>query len=121
MHELALCQSIERIVGRVAPGREVLAVELDVGELRQVVPEALESCWRLLTAETALAGSRLVIRSRPAILRCQACAATTRLSGPPLLRCAVCGSTGVDILSGEEFLVRSLEVEEKDGAVPPSR
>jgi len=121
MHEVSLCQSIVRIVGRAARGRRVAVVDVDVGELRQVVPETLEFCWTLVTVGTALSGSRLAIRRLPGILCCRDCAATTRVAGPPLLRCGACASTAVDILGGEEFMVRSVEVEDEDGTVPPSR
>ena len=41
MHAVALSRQLARIVSRNAAGREVLEVELEVGHLRQVVPEAL--------------------------------------------------------------------------------
>ena len=121
MHELSLCQSIGRIVSRVAAGRKVVVVEVDVGDLRQVVPETLARCWSLVTDGTALGSSRLAVRTLPAVVRCRACGAEGGLAEAPLIRCGVCGSSAVDILSGEEFLVRALELEDSHGAVPPSR
>jgi len=119
MHELSLSQSIGRIASRAAAGRTVVTVEVDVGELRQVVPETLERCWALVTEGTPLDGSRLAIRSLAALVECRECGARTGLAQAPLIRCGACGSPAVDILSGEEFLVRSLEVEDSDGAFPP--
>ena len=57
MHELSLCQSILGIVDRARAGRTVEAVELKIGQMRQVVPETLVFCWGLVTESTGLDGS----------------------------------------------------------------
>ncbi|MDR0283830.1 MAG: hydrogenase maturation nickel metallochaperone HypA [Propionibacteriaceae bacterium] len=112
MHELALSRSIASIVARAAEGRRVAVVELAVGDLRQVVPSTLERCWALLCAGTALEASRLAIRRCPGVIRCDDCGATTRLAELPILRCEACQSTTVHIVSGEEFLVTALQLED---------
>ena len=119
MHELALCRSIERIVRRAADGRKVAVVELDVGELRQVVPTTLESCWALLSEGTRLAGSQLAVRRVPAVIACDDCGAGTRLVAVPILRCGSCDSAEVRVVSGEEFMVTAIQLEVSDGAIPP--
>ena len=112
MHELSLCQSIEHIVQRSAGARKVAVVELDVGELRQVVPATLESCWALLSeGQPLLQGSRLAIRRIPGVLHCDDCGAETTLDEAPILRCGSCASTAVRIVSGEEFMVTALQLE----------
>ena len=119
MHELALCRSIEQIVRRAAAGRKVAVVELDVGELRQVVPTTLESCWALLGEGTELAGSQLAIRRIPGVITCDDCGADTQLVALPILRCGSCASTAVRIQRGEEFMVTAIQLEVQDGAFPP--
>lgn len=52
MHEVALSRQLARIVSRNAAGREVLEVELEVGHLRQVVPEALHFAWSAVRKNT---------------------------------------------------------------------
>ncbi|MDR1294384.1 MAG: hydrogenase maturation nickel metallochaperone HypA [Bifidobacteriaceae bacterium] len=68
MHELSLCRSIYTIVRRAVPDRRVVAILLDVGALRQVVAPTLEYCWRIVTEDTALAGSDLRVRTIPGAL-----------------------------------------------------
>jgi hydrogenase nickel incorporation protein HypA/HybF len=114
MHELSLCRSIERIVSRAAGSRRVHEVEIDIGALRQVVPATLEHCWSLVTRGTALADARLVVNDIAATLRCRECAASTVLSDSPVMMCS-CGGYDVDVVSGEEFAVRSIEVEGDHG------
>lgn len=110
MHELALCGSILRIADRARAGRPVAAVNVRVGRLRQVVPETLEHCWGLVVAGTPLAGSRLVFEQVPVTLRCRACGAVTTVGRDPVLACASCGSADTGVLTGEEFLVDSLDL-----------
>ncbi|MDR0783662.1 MAG: hydrogenase maturation nickel metallochaperone HypA [Propionibacteriaceae bacterium] len=112
MHELSLARSIEAIVWRVAGERAVSVVELDVGELRQVVPETLEACWGMLCAGTPLSGSRLEVRRIPGVIHCLECGTETRLGSAPILRCNSCAKQSVEIVSGEEFMVTAVQLEE---------
>jgi len=111
MHELSLCRSIEKIVRSNAGDRQVAAVELDVGELRQVVPSTLKHCWTVVCEGTPLESSRLEIRRIPGVIECSDCGARTTLTGAPILRCDSCGSAAVRVVSGEEFIVTALQLE----------
>lgn len=108
MHELSICAAIARIVEEHAAGQPVEIVRIDVGHLRQVVPETLRYSWELVVADTPLAGSVLEVNHIPLVVRCATCGESTTLD-QPVLRCA-CGSTDVTLTSGEELLVRSLEL-----------
>ena len=107
MHELSICTAISKIVDEHADGRSVQRVLLDIGHLRQVVPDTLRYSWEIVVADTDLAGSELVINHVPAVIACRACGSTTTID-VPVFRCT-CGSTDVDVTSGQELLVRSLE------------
>jgi hydrogenase nickel incorporation protein HypA/HybF len=109
MHELSICASVATIVTEHAAGRPVEAVRLDVGHLRQVVPETLRYSWDIVVAGTPLDGAALEINHIPAVLACRACGASTTID-VPVLRCGTCNSLEVDLTSGEELLVRSLEL-----------
>ncbi len=114
MHELSLCQSIYGIVERASEGRQVIAVELAIGQLRQVVPDTLVHCWRLITEETALAGSRLDIDHIPVSLRCRRCLGETTMDDEVSIACGRCGSVDTTVIGGEELLVTAVEVEDED-------
>ena len=107
MHELSICTSIARVVEEHAAGRPVERILLDVGHLRQVVPETLRYSWEIVVTDTSLAGSSLEITHVPAVIDCRTCGTETTIT-VPVFRCA-CGSTEVDVTSGRELLVRSLE------------
>ena len=111
MHELSLCDAILAKALQNADGRAVTQVTVRIGHLRQVVPDALQFGWQLLTEATALKGTVLEIQEVPAIVQCKDCGAETNLA-MPILMCGTCDSFEVGLLSGEEFLVVSMEVVE---------
>jgi hydrogenase nickel incorporation protein HypA/HybF len=120
VHELSLCRSIRSIAEEARAGRTLLSVHLQVGQLRQVVPQTLEYCWELVTDGTPLSGSALVIDHVPVVLECISCAATTTVAHQLVLTCAACGSGAVQMLSGEEFMVTSVDVVPVDSALVDS-
>ena len=112
MHELSLCGSIFTIVDRAAAGREVSVVHVQVGKLRQVVPDSLRYCWTIVSDDTALAGSVLDIDSIDITLACQDCGELSAVEHELILVCAACGSRMVTVATGEEFFLTSLDLAE---------
>ena len=112
MHELSVCGSIAAIVMRRAVGREVRTIHVRIGQLRQIVPDTLVYCWDLVSADTALAGSRLEVESIPARIRCRACDRTAELGDLPVFACGGCKGIDVEVVSGEEFLITALDLAE---------
>jgi hydrogenase nickel incorporation protein HypA/HybF len=111
VHELSLCDAIVGTTMKHADGRAVKKVTVRIGHLRQVVPDALQFGWELLTESTDLKGAELVIEQVPATVSCNECAAETTLD-MPIFVCGVCGSFEVKLLTGEEFLIVSMDVAE---------
>jgi hydrogenase nickel incorporation protein HypA/HybF len=111
VHELSVCEAIVGTAVQRAGGRAVTEVTVRIGHLRQVVPDALQFGWEMLTGDTELKGSRLVIEQIPAKVACRVCQCETTLD-VPILMCGACESFDVSLLSGEEFLLVSLEVKE---------
>lgn len=111
MHELSICRSIVDVVARHADGREVRAVHLRVGALRQIVPDTLLYCWTLVNAETALADTQLNVEAVPAEVRCRGCDHHQTLTDAALV-CASCGGRDIEIVAGEEFLITTLDLAE---------
>src|SRR5580693_6914090 len=109
MHEHSLCDAILAKALQNADGRPVTQVTVRIGHLRQAVPDALQFGWQLLTEATSLKGTELVVEEVPAIVKCEDCGAETNLD-MPILVCGTCDSFEVKLLSGEEFLVVSMEV-----------
>jgi hydrogenase nickel incorporation protein HypA/HybF len=111
VHELSLCDAIVGKAAKHAGGRTVKQVTVRIGHLRQVVPDALQFSWEVVTDLTALKGAELVIEQIPAVIECNECGVRTTLD-LPILACGSCQSFEVKLISGEEFLVVSMELAE---------
>jgi hydrogenase nickel incorporation protein HypA/HybF len=113
MHELALSSAIVNTVAKHAGGRRVSTVNLRVGRLRQVVPDTLEFYFEFVARDTVCEGARLIQEVIDARLRCKPCAYEWDIE-IPAFRCPKCGGSDVEIASGNEFEVESIEVEEAE-------
>ncbi len=112
MHELSLCRAIADIATRHAGARGVDVIHVQIGQLRQVVPDTLVFCWSLVTAQTAMDGSVLEVERIAALLRCRHCGAESELADSFAFVCQACGSLDVAVLTGEELLVTAVELAE---------
>lgn len=111
MHEMSITQEIIDLCLKHTTGRRVLSIDVEIGELTSVMPEAVEFCFEACTRETLLEGASLNIFKTPGIAQCNECNATnpiTELYG----ECQKCGSSQMIIISGEELRVREIEVED---------
>lgn len=111
MHEMSITQGIIDICEQHAGGRRVLSLEVEIGDLSGVVPEAIEFCFQACSQGTLLEGARLGIIRIPGRGRCQECGGDTPIS-TMFDPCARCGGYRVTIETGEEMRVREIEVDE---------
>lgn len=112
MHELSICRSIYDIADRAREGRAVETIHLQLGQLRQVVPQTLVYCWALVSEGTGLDGSSLDVDHIPIRLRCTDCAAETVITETLVLTCGECRSGAISVLAGEEFMLTSMDLKE---------
>jgi len=113
VHELSLCQAIAGVVKPHAAGRRVDVVRLQVGALRQVVPDTLLFCWTIVRDHEDMAEAELELELVPAEVKCRACGAQSEIASRWSVMCPQCDSGDVEVVRGEEFLVTSLEVSER--------
>ena len=109
MHELSLAQAILGHVESRAHGRPVRRVQVRIGYLRQVVPDSLSFAWEMLTDDTDLAGTELVVEHIPAVVHCRVCDRDTTLDWP-VLACAGCEGHDVSLRQGDELDVATIDV-----------
>ncbi|MFZ0091678.1 MAG: hydrogenase maturation nickel metallochaperone HypA [Solirubrobacteraceae bacterium] len=117
MHELSLSGAIVNTVVKHAAGRRVTAVDLRVGRLRQVVPDTLEFYFTFVARGTVCEGATLVQEVIDGVLACDGCGHRWTLD-VPAFRCPECGGASVAVVSGNEFEVESIEVEEAECIAP---
>lgn len=111
MHEMSITQGIIDICEQHAGGRRVLSLEVEIGELSGVVPEAVEFCFEACSRGTLLEGARLNILRVPGRGRCRECGADMPLA-MVFDACRSCGGYRVVVEAGKEMRVREIEVEE---------
>jgi hydrogenase nickel incorporation protein HypA/HybF len=110
MHELSLCRAIADIATARAGERTVSVVHLEVGQLRQVVPDTLTYCWALVVEDGPLSGSRLEIRRIDAAVRCRTCGAEHVVGDSMSFACRACAGIDVAVVAGEELHVCALDL-----------
>jgi hydrogenase nickel incorporation protein HypA/HybF len=116
MHELSICQALMEEVGRVAReqrARRILSVTVRIGPLSGVEPALLESAYPLASAGTPAADSKLILERAEVRVQCLECGAESQATSTRLL-CRTCGHWRVRVLSGEELLLASVELERDD-------
>lgn len=111
MHEMSITQGIIKLCLEHAGGRRVRSLEVEIGELGNVVPEAIEFCFEACSRETLLEGASLNIIRVAGVGQCRECGKNTPLS-ELYAPCSLCGSNRVTILTGEELRVREIEVDD---------
>lgn len=113
MHELSLCQAIAGVVKPHAAGRRVDIVRLQLGALRQVVPDTLLFCWTIVRDHEDMPEAELELELVPAEVLCRACGQQSEIASKWSVMCPQCDSGDVSVVRGEEFLVTSVDVSER--------
>ena len=108
MHELAITESIVAAVVERMPDTTVRRVRLEIGRLSGVVPDAVRFCFDLVAAGSPVEGARLEIDEPPGRARCRSCGCAFAVEGLVVL--CPCGSADVEVVGGDELLVRAVEV-----------
>ncbi|HEX3027164.1 MAG TPA: hydrogenase maturation nickel metallochaperone HypA [Clostridia bacterium] len=114
MHELAMVEGIYTVINEKMKEydvRKIKQVKLMVGELTGVEDETMKACFEMYVEETPLEGADLVLIRVPTKVRCRTCGNEyeTKI---PFAKCAVCGNKNIQIISGKELYIDSLEVED---------
>lgn len=110
MHELSLCHAIVGVVKPYAAGRHVEVVRVQIGALRQVVPESLSFCWSLVRDHESMPDAELELEFVAAEVNCHSCGQYSEITSRWSVCCPQCESADVEVVRGNEFLVTSLDV-----------
>ena len=120
MHEFSIAEALAAQVLRHAPpGARIREVEIRVGVLRGLEPEAMAMSWEAVTMDTPLAGASLVMDVRPWQISCSRCGRQWT-SDTPYNVCA-CGNETPTPEGGDDLDLISMTIEEDDDESPPDR
>ena len=113
MHELSIAMRlVESLEEELAKERDltVTTVNLRIGALTGLVPEALEFSWEVASEESRLKGSKLCIETVDASGYCPECRQERTISNLQSFRCPVCMSPIKQVTGGHELEILTLEV-----------
>ena len=110
MHELSIVMSILDIANETVSKHQatgVEAIELDIGAIAGIEPDALDFAWQAAIPGTVLADAERAIHHIPGQGKCLECEITFNM--PSLYtHCPVCGGYFTDVVAGKELKIRSL-------------
>ena len=112
MHEVSIAQEIIEIVRDYIPGDngiKVKSVKVALGEFSNILPDALSFGFEVLTDNTELKGTELIINKIPLTVSCMQCKEISTLD-EPFFFCKKCESPNVEILTGTEMNVTEIEL-----------
>lgn len=114
MHELSITESILDIAVKEAKrnnAKSVASIHITIGELSSIVPECVQDYFDLVSEDTVAYKAKLIFTTIPAMIKCSECGRESRLEHFRL-RCPDCQSQKVQIISGKEFYVDKMEIED---------
>jgi hydrogenase nickel incorporation protein HypA/HybF len=121
MHELSVAQALVEQVETLIDQHQANAavrIRLRIGPLSGVVPELLASALPLAAAGSRLEAAELDLVSAPIRVRCETCGAESEAAMNRLL-CAACGDWHTRVVSGDELLLESVELDLREDAPAP--
>ena len=113
MHELSITEHLLDHCIREAKKRhaeKIRVIRLCIGQLNGLVPDCIQIYLDMLSEGTIAEGAHIEAEFLPVKVRCRDCGRDGEIT-PHHLACPHCGSLRLQILSGKEFYIKSMEVD----------
>ena len=113
MHELSICQSLMTQIENIAlenNAQSVTSVVIAMGPLSGVEAQLLKNAYPIASAGTIAENAELIINELPIRVKCNQCGSETDAL-PNKLVCKECGDWRTTLLSGDELILMSVELE----------
>jgi hydrogenase nickel incorporation protein HypA/HybF len=111
MHELSLAHRLIEILADEMSKRGWTKVEnvcLKIGQMTQILPDALRFGFSYLSEETSLEGAELIVETVSSRGRCMTCGKDFPIQNWTYV-CPSCNRTDIHIISGKEFLISGID------------
>ncbi len=119
MHELAICQSLMEQVEGIAIERNaqcVTSIVIAMGPLSGVEVQLLKNAYPIASAGTIAEDAELIIEHLPIKVKCTQCGSESDAL-PNKLICKQCGDWRTTLVSGDEMILMSVELEKTKDSV----
>ncbi len=113
MHEMTIAVELLRELESLVKTNNVKRVTeftVSAGQLRGIVPEALDIAFASLAEGTFAAGAKLNLEFVPTIAQCQQCNNTFQ-PGEDYYLCPKCNKADVEIIEGNDIILKSVTCE----------
>jgi len=114
LHELGLTQGVLDIAVEHAKKNnadKILRVNVKAGEMVTVIDDSMQFFFEYLSTDTIAKGASLVIEHVPVVVRCLSCGEQSKVNKLEIYTCPKCKEHTVELISGKEFFVDSIEIE----------
>lgn len=121
MHELSITKSIldySLKEAKKVQATKIRAIHLLLGPFSGIVPECIQMYMELLAEGTIAQGVKIQAKILPLKVRCRDCGRESEITRRHIA-CPFCNSLKLQILSANDFIIESLEVD-TDGDQSPS-
>ena len=121
MHELPITQNILQIAlnyGAQSQATRITDLYLVIGQLSSVIDESIQFYWPIISKDTLAENARLHFKRIPARLECSQCGTVFGLDDGQLTTCPQCDSSQIKIISGKEFQLESIGIEQDNSTDP---
>jgi len=112
MHEFSICQQLIRQVKDILHQNQAASVELiklQIGPLSGVDVSLIKHAFPFAAKQTIAENAQLLIEELPVIIQCNQCGLKTHTQVNKLV-CGQCGSEQTCLISGDEMLLVSVEL-----------
>jgi hydrogenase nickel incorporation protein HypA/HybF len=120
MHELSVCQSIIQQAIEIAQKNHAFAInkiDLAIGPLAGIDAQLLAHAFPIASAGTLAETAELNTTLLPIKIKCQTCSLESDAQANRLI-CAHCGDWHTTLISGDEMLITSIELETTENTTP---
>jgi len=114
MHEISIIENIMKVITENAEAnqlRSISRISLKIGKMRQVVPEMLNFAFETVAQDTVAEKAALDVEYIQILMKCKDCGKEFSVENKTYL-CPHCDSRALDLLTGQEMYLDSIEGEQ---------
>jgi len=115
MHELPITQNILKLAlqyGLNSRAKRITDLYLVIGQLSSVIDDSVQFYWPIISEGTMAENASLHFKRIPAKLECTQCETQYTIEDGTLSTCPNCDSSQVRILTGNEFQLESIGIDD---------
>ncbi len=117
MHEMGIAlEIIDITIASIPPdskNSKVKKINVHIGKLSAIAPNSLKFCFDIASKNTILSEAKLSLKIVPVTIKCQQCKTKFTIN-EPIFKCKNCNSGTLDLLSGKELDIHSIEIENEE-------